>query len=48
MLEKILTTKRLPIWAEGCAQSMASAYYRDCIILFGSVARNTQKQGRHI
>jgi predicted nucleotidyltransferase len=43
MLEKLLTTQQLPSWAEEFAQSVASVYQPDCIILFGSVARNTQK-----
>ena len=48
MLETILTTRQLPIWAEEYAQSVAAAYYPDCIILFGSVARNVQKQDSDI
>lgn len=42
MLETILTTERLPIWAEEYARAVAAAYRPDCIILFGSVARETQ------
>ncbi len=48
MLEKILTTSQLPIWAEEYAQSVASTYNPDCIILFGSVARNNQQQDSDI
>ena len=48
MLEKILTTRHLPIWAEEYAQSVAAAYNPDCIILFGSVARGAQKQDSDI
>jgi hypothetical protein len=40
MLEKILTTEQFPIWANEFAQSVAGTYDPDCIILFGSVARN--------
>ncbi|MCB0157502.1 MAG: nucleotidyltransferase domain-containing protein [Caldilineaceae bacterium] len=42
MLEKILTTKQLPVWADQYAQAVAAAYQPDCIILFGSVARGEQ------
>ena len=42
MLEKILTTKQLPVWADQYAQAVAAAYQPDCIILFGSVARDEQ------
>jgi predicted nucleotidyltransferase len=48
MLEKILTTGQLPLWAEEFACSVATVYQPDCIILFGSVARNTQQQGSDI
>ena len=48
MLETILTTAHLPIWAEEYAQAVAAAYNPDCIILFGSVARETQKQDSDI
>ena len=48
MLEKILTTRQLPIWAEEYARSVALVYNPDCIILFGSVARNAQKQDSDI
>ena len=48
MLEKLLTPQMLPIWAEGYALSVAVAYDPDCIILFGSVARNAQKQDSDI
>lgn len=48
MLEKTLTTAQLPIWAEEYAHSVASVYHPDCIILFGSVARNIQKQDSDI
>jgi len=40
MLEKILTRQRFPIWAEEYARSVTLAYNPDCIILFGSTARN--------
>lgn len=48
MLEKILTTRHLPIWAEEYAQAVAWAYDPDCIILFGSVARGAQGQDSDI
>jgi predicted nucleotidyltransferase len=48
MLEKILTTEQLPIWAEEFAQVVAATYAPDCIILFGSVARTEQKQDSDI
>jgi predicted nucleotidyltransferase len=48
MLEKILTTTQLPIWAEEYAQAVAATYHPDCIILFGSVARNTQQRNSDI
>ena len=41
MLEELLTTQRYPIWAEEYARVVASTYRPDCVILFGSVARNT-------
>ncbi|MCB0073455.1 MAG: nucleotidyltransferase domain-containing protein [Caldilineaceae bacterium] len=43
MLEKILTTEQLPIWADQYANTVANAYAPDCIVLFGSVARNEHK-----
>jgi predicted nucleotidyltransferase len=48
MLEKILTTEQLPIWAEDFAQAVASTYAPDCVILFGSVARQEQKRDSDI
>ena len=48
MLEKTLTTDQLPIWAEEYARSVATTYQPDCIILFGSVARDAQQQGSDI
>ncbi|RIK35208.1 MAG: hypothetical protein DCC55_31025 [Chloroflexi bacterium] len=48
MLEQILTTDQLPVWAEEYACSVATAYQPDCIILFGSVARNAQQKGSDI
>lgn len=41
MLEKLLATQQYPIWAEEYAKVVAATYRPDCIILFGSVARNT-------
>lgn len=41
MLEKLLATQQYPIWAEEYARAVAATYRPDCIILFGSVARNT-------
>ena len=48
MLEQLLTTNQLPIWADEFAAAVAAAYRPDCIILFGSVARNTQQQDSDI
>ena len=48
MLEQILTPNQLPIWADEFAAAVATAYHPDCIILFGSVARNTQQQDSDI
>ena len=48
MLETLLTPQQLPVWAEEYAQSVASIYDPDCIILFGSVARGAQKQDSDI
>lgn len=48
MLEKILTTRQLPTWADEYAHAVAAAYNPDCIILFGSVARNAQQQDSDI
>lgn len=43
MLETLLTTDQLPIWAEEFSKAVSSAYSPDCVILFGSVARREQK-----
>lgn len=43
MLEKMITASRLPGWADEYAQAVAEVYNPDCIILFGSVARNAQQ-----
>ena len=48
MLQQLLTTNQLPIWADEFAAAVAAAYRPDCIILFGSVARNTQQQDSDI
>lgn len=48
MLEKLVTLSQLPIWADAYAQAVAAAYNPDCIILFGSVARRTQRQDSDI
>lgn len=48
MLDKLLTTEQLPIWAEEYARQIAAAYNPDCIILFGSVARDDQTHGSDI
>ena len=48
MLETILTTHQLPIWAEEYSRSVVAAYRPDCVILFGSVARGTQTQDSDI
>ena len=48
MLEKVLSTGQLPIWAEEYARTVAAASDPDCIILFGSVARNAQQQDSDI
>lgn len=40
MLDQIVTTQRFPIWAREYARSVALAYDPDCIILFGSTARD--------
>lgn len=42
MLDEILSTQQFRIWAEEYAHSVALAYDPDCIILFGSAARNEQ------
>jgi predicted nucleotidyltransferase len=48
MLENLLTAQQLPKWAEEYARSVAAMYDPDCIILFGSVARNAQSQDSDI
>jgi predicted nucleotidyltransferase len=40
MLETIMTTKQFPVWANEYAQAVVEALSPDCIVLFGSVARN--------
>jgi len=42
MLEELLSTQRFVAWAAEYARSVALAYDPDCIILFGSTARNQQ------
>ena len=42
MLEEVLSTQRFLAWAVEYARSVALAYDPDCIILFGSTARNQQ------
>ena len=41
MLEKILTRQRFSEWAREYAAAVVSTYQPDCIVLFGSVARDT-------
>ena len=41
MLETIISPERFPFWARQYAQAVAQTYNPDCIILFGSVARET-------
>jgi predicted nucleotidyltransferase len=48
MLETILTTHQLPIWAEEFSRSVVAAYRPDCVILFGSVAQGAQTQDSDI
>lgn len=44
----LLTTQQLPIWAEDYARSVTAVYRPDCVILFGSVARNEQQRDSDI
>ena len=48
MLEQLLTAEQLPIWAAEYAKAVVDAYHPDCIILFGSVARNAQQRDSDI
>jgi predicted nucleotidyltransferase len=42
MLEEVLSTQHFLAWAVEYARSVALAYDPDCIIVFGSTARNQQ------
>lgn len=48
MLESYLRTDQFLLWAEEYADNLATAYAPDCIILFGSVARNQHTPGSDI